>query len=81
VGAVITITENESLEPSGGCDCVCLFDVDYQISNLPPGEYVVTVDQLYLQPGAEILEFTVDLVSSPSGSHCVQRDDYPWGIR
>jgi hypothetical protein len=80
VGNIITITENESLEPSGGCDCLCLFDVDYQISDLPPGEYTITVDQLYLQPGAEILEFTVDLTSTSSGEYCVQRDYYPWGI-
>ncbi len=81
VGNTVTITENESLEPSGGCDCLCLFDVDYQIGNVPPGEYTIAVDQLYLQPGAEILEFTVDLTSSPSGEYCVQRDHYPWGTR
>jgi hypothetical protein len=79
-GNHITLTETESLEPSGGCFCLCLFDVDYQISDLPPGEYTITVNQLYLQPGTQTLEFTVDLVSSPSGSYCVQRDDYPWGI-
>jgi hypothetical protein len=79
-GSVITVTESESLEPSGGCFCLCLFDVDYQISNLPPGEYTITVNQLYLQPGEQILEFTFDFASSPSGSYCVQRDDYPWGI-
>ncbi len=79
-GNVIAVTENESLEISGGCDCICLFDVDYQINDLPPGEYTITVNQLYLPPGAEILEFTVDLSSSASGSSCVQRGYYPWGI-
>ena len=76
---VITIDEDESLE-SGGCDCLCLFDVDYQISNLPPGEYTIRVNGLYLEEGDEILQFTVDLTSSPSGSFCVYRDHYPWGI-
>jgi hypothetical protein len=79
-GNAITIEESESLE-SGGCDCLCLFDVDYQVSNLPPGEYTIVVNELYLMEGDEILQFTVDLVSTPSGSHCVQRDHYPWGIR
>lgn len=79
VGNLITITEIE--EPPGGwCDCICLYDVDYQINDLPPGEYTITVNELYLWPGAEILEFTVDLSSSTSGSYCVQRTDYPWGI-
>ncbi|MCK4224718.1 MAG: hypothetical protein KAX39_06030 [candidate division Zixibacteria bacterium] len=77
---VITIDEDESLELTGGCDCLCLFDVDYQISNLPPGEYTIRVYGMYLQEGDEILEFTVDLTSSPSGSYCVYRDHYPWGI-
>jgi hypothetical protein len=77
---VITIGEGESLE-DGGCDCLCLFDVNYQISDLPPGEYTIVVHQLHLIEGDEILQFTVDLVSSPSGSHCVHRDHYPWGIR
>ena len=76
---IITIEENESLE-SGGCYCLCLFDVDYQISNLPPGEYTIRVYGMYLQEGDEILQFTVDLASSPSGIFCVYRDHYPWGI-
>lgn len=75
---IITIEEDESLE-SGGCDCLCLFDVDYRIDNLPPGEYTIKAYGMYLL-GAEILEFTVDLTSSPSGMHCVYRDHYPWGI-
>jgi hypothetical protein len=77
---VITIEENESLE-SGGCYCLCLFDVDYEISNLPPGEYTIRVIEPYVPEGGEILEFTVDLASSPSDSYCVYRDYYPWGIR
>jgi hypothetical protein len=78
-GNTITIQENESLEPSGGCDCLCLFDVDYQISNLSPGEYTIRIDGMYLEEGDEELEFTVDLSTSPSGIFCVYRDHYPWG--
>jgi len=77
----VTIEEDESLEITGGCFCLCLFDVDYGISNLPSGEYTIRINGLYLEEGDEILEFTVDLASSPSGSFCVYRDHYPWGIR
>jgi len=77
---IIIVDEDESLE-SGGCFCLCLFDLHYQISNLPSGEYTIRIDGLYLEEGDEILEFTVDLASSPSGSFCVYRDHYPWGIR
>jgi len=75
---LITIEENESLI-SGGCDCLCLFDVNYEIRNLLPGEYTIRVNELYLLEGDELLEFTVDLGSSPLGSYCVDRDHYPWG--
>ncbi len=76
---VITIEESQSLD-SGGCPCLCLFDLDYEINNLPPGEYTIRVNEIYLEEGDEILEFTVDLLSLPSGSYCVDRDHYPWGI-
>ena len=61
------------------CDCLCLFDLDYEITNLPPGVYTIRVNEPYLWEGAEVLEFTVDLSAVPSGSHCVYRDHYPWG--
>jgi len=75
-GNVITI---EEIEIAGYCDCLCLFDLDYEIVNLPPAEYTITVIEPYVHEGQEILEFSVDLVSSPSGIHCVHRDNYPWG--
>jgi hypothetical protein len=59
--------------------CDCLFDLDYEITNLPPGTYTIRVNELYLQEDDEILEFTVDLSASPSGEHCLSRDHYPWG--
>lgn len=71
----ITITETE-LE--GNCDCLCLFDPTYQIVNLPPGVYAITVVEPYLQPGDEALEFTVDLNAAPAGGYCVERAHYPW---
>jgi len=84
IAAAITIEDNiitiEEIEISGDCDCICLFDIDYEIRNLPPGEYTITVIEPYVPEGEEILEFTVDLVSSPSGIFCVYRDYYPWGI-
>jgi hypothetical protein len=85
IAADITIEDNvitiEEIEISGVCFCLCLFDIDYEIRNLPPGEYTITVIEPYVEEGDEIFEFTVDLISSPSGSFCVYRDYYPWGIR
>ncbi|UCG51377.1 MAG: hypothetical protein JSW58_14490 [Candidatus Latescibacterota bacterium] len=77
VGNVITITETEI---EGLCDCLCLFDLDYEIRNLPPGEYEIVVIEPYLQEGDDPLEFTAELFAAPSGSFCVERDHYPWGL-
>lgn len=76
-GDSITITEDEI---SGECDCICLYDLNYEIGGLAPGVYSVTVNQEYLRPDDEPLDFTMDLHSSPSGTHCVERDHYPWGF-
>lgn len=69
---IITIEEIDSLD-NGGCDCICLFDIDYEISALPPGEYTISFIEPYLRPGEGKLEFTVNLVTTPSGSYCVPR--------
>ena len=74
-GDTITVSEDEI---SGVCFCLCLFDLDYEIVNLEPGIYNVTVIQEYLDWTDEPLDFTMDLQSSPSGIHCVDRDHYPW---
>ena len=77
--SLITITEYEHFDNTGPCYCLCLFDVDYQINNLPPGEYTIKVNEVYLEEGDELLEFTVNLPPSPySGSFCVFRSHYPW---
>jgi hypothetical protein len=76
---LITIDESEAFDSLWGCPCLCLYDLDMEIVNLPPGIYTVVVNQLYLGGGGETHEFTITLSSLPSsGSHCISRDDYPW---
>ena len=77
VGSTIIIEEIDSLD-NGGCDCLCLFDIDYEITNLLPGEYTVKVIEPYRHPDDDILEFTVDFITTPTGSFCVPRSHYPW---
>jgi hypothetical protein len=72
---IITIREAET---EGLCDCLCLFDVDYEIINIIPGEYVVRINGLYIH--GEFLEFTMNLNSSNRGIYCVERKNYPWGL-
>ena len=74
---VITITEIDSLF-EGGCWCECLFDVDYRITGLAPGEYRIVIESPYRPVGDEVLDITIDLITEPTGSHCVARSQYPW---
>ena len=51
-----------------------------RVSDLEPGRYRVIVDQEYLREDDEPLHFTMDILSAPAGSHCVERHHYPWGF-
>jgi hypothetical protein len=76
-GNTITITETEDLS-GGGCHCLCLFDLEYWITNVPPGEYDIVINGPYLPAGDQPLEFTLDLSSPTDGMHCAARTGYPW---
>ncbi len=80
LGNTITIVESETWDTMGPCPCLCLVDLDIEIHYLPPGEYTIEVVELCLCGDYELLQFTVELSSSPSsGYYCVYRYDYPWG--
>jgi hypothetical protein len=73
----IVIKELDSLR-DGGCSCLCIFDLDYAISNLSPGLYHIRVIEPYVTGEMELLEFDVDLSVATSGFYFVLRDRYPW---
>lgn len=75
-GNQITITECES---EAQCHCLCLVDLDYQIANLAPGAYTIRIIGLYVEGGDQVLEFSLQLNSAASNTHCLQRNYYPWG--
>ena len=80
--ADITIEDNvimiDEIEIEGVCRCLCLFDLNYIIFNLNAGEYTIKIVEPYVKEDDEPFEFTVDLSSLTSGSHCVTRTYYPW---
>ena len=78
-GNVITVSERESTEVHGGCDCLCLFNVEYQVNHVLPGVYTIKFVEPYLPEGDDTLEVTVELTSEVFGEFCVSRTDYPWG--
>jgi hypothetical protein len=75
--SLITIEEHES---DALCDCVCLYDLDFEVRHLAPGMYVIKVIEPYVGDHEEQLEFRVDLTAPTSGTYCVERDTYPWNI-
>ena len=76
-GDTVVIEEIESLD-QGGCSCLCLFNIDYEITDLSPGEYTLKLLGNYLAPGAEPLEAQINLNSTPTDTICVFRGFYPW---
>ena len=73
----ITITGRE-YPPGGLCDCICLYDVTYTVSNLEPGIYTISFVEPYLPPDQEQLTITVDLTQEGCWTSCVPREGYPW---
>ncbi|MCP4568847.1 MAG: hypothetical protein GY841_14815 [FCB group bacterium] len=79
-GNIITITEWESTDLTGGCDCLCLYDLSFRIDDLTSGEYTIRIVEPYLSTGDDPLELTVDLRQNQSGQYCLTRTGYPWGL-
>jgi hypothetical protein len=65
-------------ETDGLCDCLCLFDLDIEITGVDAKKYQVVFIEPYALDQAE-LEFEADLTNNPSGSFCITRKKYPWG--
>ncbi|UCG60422.1 MAG: hypothetical protein JSV52_08785 [Candidatus Zixiibacteriota bacterium] len=76
---VIVISEDDV--ESDPCDCVCPYDVDIEISNLPAGYYLVIFTGPYLR---DPIQFTLNLIEEPSGHLCADSTvpvpaDTAWG--
>lgn len=81
ITADFTITEDEITivehEARAQCRCLCLYDIDYKIVQLPAGIYTIRFIEPYLL-GDPALSVRVGLSSNPAGSFCVDRTHYPW---
>jgi len=70
-GGVIEIVETE-YSMNGGCDCICPYDIAYQISGMAEEQYTLRLFARYSYGEEPVLlfEFAVDLGSTPTGSFC-----------
>lgn len=73
----VFIYENEN---DGLCDCLCLYDLNYQINGLSESRYTIKISEPYLQDDEKPLTFDINLQDSLSGYYTVKRDFYPWGL-
>ena len=74
-GSLITLTEHET---GAHCNCLCVFDLTYEILFLPAGVYQIVVEQEYLYEDDEHHDFVLQLNGAISGESCITRDHYPW---
>ena len=75
-GDTILISE---FEKSALCDCNCLYDLKIEVAGIKKDKYYVKVIEPYCG-GQEKLNFKIDLVQNASGTYCVERKLYPWGM-
>ncbi len=81
IGAnAIHIVEWDSVY-QGGCDCNCLYNVEYTLWGIGQGTYHVSVNEPLLRAPDEPFAFDIDLYAEPQGVFCLPRTTYPWGVK
>ncbi len=73
----ITIHETD-INPN--CYCLCVRDIDYNISEIPTGSYTVRILTPYLPMNDDPIYFQVELKKGGAGSVSFERTAYPWVI-
>ncbi|HRZ41639.1 MAG TPA: hypothetical protein P5228_02935 [Bacteroidales bacterium] len=76
LGDTIQVKESEK---EAGCDCNCLFDIDFIVEDVEQQAYYFSLIEPYAATQAPI-KFGIDLTQYTSGSFYVQRNGYPWGL-
>ncbi len=69
----------EEFESESLCDCNCLYDLEFEVGNLPGKVFIIKMVESYIGDNEKI-EKTIDLNISQSGKFCVTREYYPWGM-
>lgn len=69
----------EEIESGGLCNCNCLYDLNYSLVGVEAKKYVIRIIEPHLSNQDELI-FNVDLAIDKECSHCVTRNQYPWGL-
>lgn len=71
---VITI---EEFEADALCNCNCVFDLEFEITEIEAQLYQIQ----FIEPYADDdINFEINLLEENTGSYCVTRTSYPWGM-
>ncbi len=69
----------QEFEQTQGCHCNCLYDLEIEINGVESKKYQINFAEPYA-PKGESINFEIDLTKKITGSYCVTRKNYPWGI-
>ena len=69
----------EEFEKKAECSCMCLYDIEAEVYNVEAKTYVLKFIEPYIGDQEELV-FEIDLSFNISGTYCVERTQYPWGI-
>jgi hypothetical protein len=69
----------QEFESASGCNCDCLYDIDIEIKGVEAGKYQLKFIEPY-SGEQEKFNFEVDLNNDNTGSNCLIRKQYPWGV-
>jgi hypothetical protein len=69
----------QEFEAAALCRCNCLYDLEIRIEGVESKSYQLRIIEPYAME-MEQLVFEIDLTENTTGSYCVTRKIYPWGI-
>lgn len=69
----------EEFEKDHLARCLCLYDLNIEITGIEPKVYQVQIVEPYIG-NQQTLGFEIDLSKIREGEHCVPRSVYPWGF-
>ena len=76
MGRDIVITEKEE---ESACSCLCLYDVNFEVNNITPGNYFINFIEPYAEQGPPIA-FDANLTTARTDTLYFSRNYYPWGV-
>jgi len=71
----ITIKEYQYLLEDDNLECSCLFDIDYELNNIEPAEYNITI----YPPFGEKIDLRVNLEENIEELKSFEQNSYPYG--